>query len=140
MSGFDAIKIGWKDQEFTVPPERCMGLLAAIEEQLAPAGQGNVIEILSQPHKHHMTRLARAYAVALRYAGAPVSDESVYLSLAKQVSVGGIEGYAALRALSDGLLTMFFPEWSQEELGNEDGAATEPETTPAPTKTSSSAA
>ena len=121
MSGFDDIKIGWKEETFSVPADRCMGLLAALEEVLAPGQGQSVIDLLAQPHKAHMTKLAKAYGVALRYAGAAVTDQAVYLSLSREMQKGGTEGYLALRTLADGLLAMFFPEWSQVELGNEQG-------------------
>lgn len=120
MSGFDDITVGWKGTEYKVPPNKCMGLLARIEEVLAPTGGANdVITALTQPHRTHLTKLACAYASALRYAGCNVSDEEVYLSLAKDVSKGGPDGFEALSVLSQGIITMFFPDWAKDEPGAE---------------------
>jgi len=131
MSGFEPITIGWKGEDYTVPPTKCMGLLAALEEVLAPGQNNSAIEVLAQPHRAHMTKLAKAYATALRYAGCGVSDQEVYLSLAKGVAQGGAEGFEALKTLGDALLLMFFPEWQRQdtEAGNVSGAkAPEPAT------------
>lgn len=99
-----------------------MGLLARIEEVLAPGGQGDVMGQLARPERAHLTRLARAYAAALRYAGCEVGDEEVYLSLARDVMQGGKEGYAALFTLAQGLLLMFFPDWARDEQLAKDDA------------------
>lgn len=128
MSGFENVTIGWKGTGYSVPPDRCMGLLARIEEVLAPPGSGvNALDLLAQPHKAHLTKLARAYAVALRYAGCQVKDEEVYLSVSRDVMKGGQEGYHGILTLAHGLLFMFFPDWSRDEelaqgeAGNETG-------------------
>ncbi len=116
MAGFDDIRIGWKGQEYRVPPNKCMGLLAEIEDVLAPPGSPqSALELLGAPNKAHLTKLARAYAVALRYAGCPVTDEEVYLSLANSVMQGGAEGYEAILTLAAGLMAMFFPDWTAQE-------------------------
>lgn len=122
MSGFDDIQIGWKGRDYAVPATHCMELLGRIEEILAPPGSGqNVIDLLSQPHKAHMTKMSRAYATALRFAGCQVTDQEVYLSLAKGVMQGGAAGYGAILTLAQGLMLMFFPEWvADEELANGD--------------------
>lgn len=121
MSGFEPIVIEWKGTPFTVPPTRCMGLLAAVEEILAPGQNGSAIEVLANPHRAHLTKLARAYATALRYAGCPVSDEDVYLSLSSGIAKGGQDGFEALKTLGDAMLVMFFPSWSQVDQGEPSG-------------------
>jgi hypothetical protein len=154
MSGFDDIALSWKGKEYRVPPNRCMGLLAVIEEVLAPGGRGDILGMLGQPHRSHLTRLARAYAAALRYAGCktmqknaegtedlrPISDEEVYLSMARQMHVGGAEAVLALQTMASGLLSLFFPEWAAEEtLGKGEGEATaETEEAPTPSQTAPS--
>ena len=125
MSGFDDIKIGWKGAEYKVPSNRCFGLLARIEEVLAPAGSGlNAIDLLSDPRKAHLTKLVMAYGVALRYAGATVTDEEIYLSVSQEITKGGSAGFQGILTLSHGLLFMFFPDWAKNEpLAEDDGAA-----------------
>lgn len=123
MSGFDDITIGWKGEEKRIPPRKCMELLARIEEILAPSGSGtSVLEVLGNPHKAHLTKLARAYAVALRTAGFEVTDQEVFLSLARGVSQGGVNGYEAILTLAAGLTAMFFPDWVKDEPVAQDDA------------------
>lgn len=136
MSGFDDIKVGWKGAEYKIAPDRCMELLARLEEILAPRGSGlNILNILSKPHETHLTSWARAYGEALRYAGADVTDQDVYLSLSRDVVQGGVAGYQGILTLSQGIMFMFFPDWAQDEdlarqasEGNDDGAAPAPST------------
>lgn len=115
-NGFQPIEIDWKGTTYRVAPDQCMELLAMIESILAPPGSGQgILQVLGSPQTAHLTRLARAYAAALRFAGAEVSDQDVYLSLQRDVSKGGMEGYQAILALSGGLMAMFFPDWAEEE-------------------------
>lgn len=140
MAGFDDVAVSWRGTEYRVPANKCMGLLAAIEEQLAPGGRGDILGILGQPHKAHLTRIARAYGAALRYAGCmtmqgpegekvpkPITDEEVYLSLSREMQVGGVDAVRALQEMAGGLLMLFFPDWAADEaLGKQEG---EPEQT-----------
>ena len=123
MSGFESIKLGWKGEEKSIPPRKCMELLGHIEEILAPAGSGSsVLEVLGTPHKAHLTKLARAYAVALRTAGFDVTNEEVFLSLGRDVMQGGAKGYEAILTLAAGLSGMFFPDWLKDEQIVQDDA------------------
>lgn len=153
-SGFDDIALSWKGQEYRVAPTRCMGLLATIEEVLAPGGRGDILGMLGHPHKAHLTRIARAYAAALRYAGCqtmqpgqdgqptpkPISDEEVYLSMAREMQEGGATAVIALQQMAGGLLMLFFPDWSSEEdVGKDEGSEnTEAESAPTPSADRSS--
>jgi hypothetical protein len=143
MSGFDDIAMSWKGQEYRVPPNRCMGLLAAVEDVLAPGGRGDILGMLGNPHQAHLTRLARAYAAALRYAGCktmqagpdgtetlrPISDEEVYLSMSREMQQGGMHAVNQLQAMASGLLMLFFPDWAKEEpLGKTTGEAVDDQT------------
>jgi hypothetical protein len=135
MSGFEPIILEWKETEYTVPAHKCMGLLAAIEQVLAPDQNSSAIEILAQPHRAHLTKLARAHATALRYAGCPVTDEMVYLSLQRDVAKGGAEGFEALKTLGDALLIMFFPDWARDDdadTASGNAPAAKEEQTPSP--------
>lgn len=154
MASFENIEIRWRGVSYPVPPNRALGLLATIEEALAPGGQGNIIQMLANPQQTHMTRFARAYAGALRYAGCrvedqrtgekrPISDEDVYLHLQEQIVIGGEEGFIQLVELANGLLLMLFPSMAEQldengnlpdeegAEGNAPGAGSTP--TPAPT-------
>jgi len=77
MNIFEDIKLVWGGQEFTIPANRVMKCIAAVEE----------IITLGELHRFHatgavpMVRLSQAFAVALRHAGAKVTDEEVYLGM-----------------------------------------------------------
>jgi hypothetical protein len=74
MSCFDDITITWDEQEFVVKSNMVMGLIEAIEGIVTLE---EINEMLSSK-KIARTKLARAYASALSYAGAKVTSEDVY--------------------------------------------------------------
>ena len=73
MAVFQKITLGWREKDYVVPPERMLGLIAEIEEIIS------LPEIFGMIHgKHNMSKISRAYGAALRYAGAPTTDEEAY--------------------------------------------------------------
>ena len=81
MQGFDPVTFGWKGEEYTVEAERQLMLVAKIEDALSAGTGEQALTILLRPEGPPYARLACAYGAALRYAGADVSDEDVYLSM-----------------------------------------------------------
>ena len=96
MSGiFEPVHLTWKGHEYTVAADRVMRLIATLEEHVTLA------DLLSGRPPH--ARLAMAYADALRYAGAKVSEEEVYEALFQ-----GEEG-SRYTAVIQGVLMMMIP-------------------------------
>jgi hypothetical protein len=75
MAIFQPVTFGWGGKDYTVPAERALGLIAEIEEVMT------FIDLLVNRDKPNLSKLARAYGAALRYAGARVSDDEVYEGL-----------------------------------------------------------
>jgi hypothetical protein len=75
MAIFQPIVFGWCGQDYTVPADRALGLVAEIEEVVT------LFEIATMQVKPNTSKLARAFGAALRYAGAKVSDDEVYQGL-----------------------------------------------------------
>jgi len=77
MGAFDDIKIGWAGKEYTIPARKALGAIAQIEEVVTFA------ELLryAQAGQMPLAKISKAYATVLRYAGADVSEEDVYLGM-----------------------------------------------------------
>ena len=86
MQGFEDVTLGWQGVEYVVPANRQMMLIAKIEDALSGDSGRQALSILFQREGPPYTRLAGAYAAALRHAGAKVSDEEVYLSIMADIS------------------------------------------------------
>ena len=72
MSLFEPVTLTWKGQEYVVKPDQVMYLIAIVEDKitLRQLSSGDV----------PFSRTAQAFGAALRYAGAKVNDDEVYLS------------------------------------------------------------
>lgn len=123
QSKFDPIEVGWKGTQYQVPADKNFELLGRLEEILAPPGSfQSVLDVLGNPQRAHLTKLAQAYATALRMAGCPVSDMEVYQSLAQAVTQGAEDGFEMITTLAFGLGVMFFPAWAKDEPLAQDDA------------------
>lgn len=81
MQGFDDVTLGWGDKTYTIPANRQMGLVARIEDALSGDTGRQAISVLMQKEGPPYSRLAAAFGAALRYGGASVTDEEIYLSI-----------------------------------------------------------
>lgn len=81
MRGFEPVTLAWKGEEFTVPAENQLRLIAMIEDALSGASGEQAIAMLARPSGPSYSRLAAAYGAALRFAGASVTDDEIYLSI-----------------------------------------------------------
>lgn len=112
---FEPIKLTWKGAEFTIAPDRVLGCIAQIEEVL-PIGELARLSVGDLK----LAKLSRAFAVALRYAGAQVSDEEVYSGLF--TDLGG-DMYVKARAYVFALQAMMLPPEHLRKAGKEAAAA-----------------
>ena len=101
MSLFEPVTLTWKGEDFNVEPEKVMKLIAVIEEHISFYKLTN-----GEPPA---TSIAFAYGAALRYAGAKVTDEEVYVSL-----FGG-EGAGVSYAVSSLMMMMVPPSVIAEQ-------------------------
>jgi len=75
MPIFEEVTFKWRDQEYKIPPERVLKCIAAVES--AGVTLGHLLyhgSIASMP----IATLSGGLGVALRFAGAKVTDEEVY--------------------------------------------------------------
>lgn len=109
MHGFEEVKLGWQGEEFAVPPERQLMLIAKIEDALAGSSGRQAVDILLQPSGPPMARLSQAYGAALRYAGASVSDDEVYLSIMEDFASGKADAAVKVQSAIVALLAIVAP-------------------------------
>lgn len=81
MHGFEPVTLTWRGQNFTVPANQQLMLIAKIEDALAGENGDQAMGVLFRRQGPPHTRLAQAFGAALRYAGAKVTDDEVYLSI-----------------------------------------------------------
>jgi hypothetical protein len=74
---FQPVTLEWKGKAHTVPADRVMGLIAAVEDQVTLAE----LVTKTQEGRPPQARIAMGYAAALRYAGVKVEDQEVYGTL-----------------------------------------------------------
>jgi hypothetical protein len=88
MHGFEDVTIGWRGEQYVVPANRQMLLIAKIEDALSGDTGQQALTILFRKEGPPYTRLAAAYGAALRHAGAKVTDDEVYLSIMTDLAHG----------------------------------------------------
>ena len=118
---FEDIKLEWDGQEHTVPSDRVLPLIARIEEVLT---QYELAGYLNEPERISQSKLAQAYGAALRFSGAPVSDEDVYLGLYQA------ENFTQIAKTITSLMALMIPPKALGE-GNTNEKKPEPEKAPA---------
>ena len=111
MCIFNELNLNWKGAEYTVEADNILRLIAKVEDVITL----NELYSYSQRGAAPLAKLATAFGIVLRYAGAKVTDDEVYLSIVN----GGSD--AAIVATRTSLAMMLPPEELIE--GNESGKA-----------------
>jgi len=109
MQGFDDVVLGWKGEEFTVPANRMLMLVCKVEDALSGDDGEQALTVLMRRQGPPHARLAQAYGAALRFAGADVTDDDVYLSLQSELSKGGAAGVSAMQSAVLNLIAIVSP-------------------------------
>jgi hypothetical protein len=109
MAIFEEVRFGWNGREYKIPPDQVMRLLAQIED-VVTMGDLYRYSVSGRPP---LAKLATAYGLALRYAGANVSDEEIYVGMFK--SKGKELQTTVVRAIQ-ALLSLMVPPAALQEL------------------------
>jgi len=104
MGAFDDIPLEWDGVTYTIPANRVLGAVARIEDIITLHELGEYSARGTAP----MGKLAKAYGAVLRYAGADLSDEDVYLGMFS----GGVSPEAMMVAIN-GLVGIMVPPAEQ---------------------------
>lgn len=124
MQGFEEVTLSWAGEDYTVPADRQMMLVAIVEHHISlnPVTGENEppLAVLFRRGGVPFTRLAFALGAALRYAGAKVTDDEIYLSI--QDDLANKEGRDKARASHDiiiAILSIISPPASRMLAGDE---------------------
>ena len=110
MQGFDPVTLTWLGKDYTVPAKSQLMLIARIEDALGGPQGEQAVTVLFRPNGAPHTRLAAAYGAALRYAGAQVTDEEVYLSIHEDIAQKSPQAVAmTMQTMLAGLLAIISP-------------------------------
>jgi len=82
-SVFEPVKIKWDGEEYEIPANRVMGLIERIEDHISFADLGG--------KNPKIGKISRAWAEVLRYAGAAVSDDEIYMQMFDGATGGQIQ-------------------------------------------------
>lgn len=127
MKGFEPVTLQWSGENFTVPADRQMMLIATIEDALSGPTGGQALHVLMRPEGPPYSRLACAYGAALRHAGANVTDDDVYLAIMGDFAGGEGDTAARVQAAILGLLAIIAPPISRAIHGDGSGKKPKPE-------------
>lgn len=111
MGVFDDVQLAWNGKDFAIPSNRVLGAIARIEEHITLPELAGYAERGTAP----LAKLAQAYGAVLRFAGATVSDDDVYLGMFG--AAGGDKQSSIVIALQH-LMQMMVPN-AERLKGNE---------------------
>src|SRR5690606_11438244 len=106
MAIFEDIELEWEGREYRIPSNKVMKTIAAIEDVITLDEVQRYAERGTAP----LAKIACAYAVALRMAGARVSDDEVYAGMFK------VKDQAVVITAITGLLSMMVPSDVLKEI------------------------
>ena len=112
MGIFKDVTLTWQGEEYTVPSNKVMQLIAKIEDCVT-------LQELSKEGGARLSRISQAYMVALNHAGCKVEQDEVYASMF------GETGADSISAAVTGLLMMMLPPGDyQPDMGKTKATAT----------------
>ncbi|MEM9523644.1 MAG: hypothetical protein AAF982_06575, partial [Pseudomonadota bacterium] len=109
MKGFEPVTLTWRGASFTVKAEDQLRLIAEIEDALSDSKGTPAVLSLMRPGGPGYARLSAAYGAALRYAGADVTDQDIYLSINEELSEGDPTAAIRMQNAIIGLLAIVSP-------------------------------
>jgi hypothetical protein len=122
MSGFDPVTITWRGVDYTIPPNRQLGLIRQIEIALAGDTGLQAISVLFRREGPPHSLLAMAFAAALRYAGCQVTDDEIYLHIHSDIAnKSRDEAAATMQTMLMALLSIISPPAARSLAGQSAG-------------------
>lgn len=100
MGAFDDIPLEWAGKPYLIPAHKVLGAIARVEDVLTL----NELQAFRMRGGVPMAKLSQAYGVALRYAGAAVTDTDVYLGMFQ----GNTDADAVVSSIQN-LIAMMIP-------------------------------
>lgn len=121
MAGFDDVTLEWGGQGYRIPAREVLRVVCLVEDALILHPDENAIDVLLR--KRPPARIARAFEVALRAAGAPVAEGEVHLEMMQALAEGSPDAFRATMEAVLALLALMAPPLHSRLLGtgSEDG-------------------
>lgn len=121
MKGFEDVTIGWRGDTFTVPADRQLMLIAEIEDALT-VGSKTAMEVLLSPSGPGHAKLSMAYGAALRFAGADVSNDEIYLSIMNDLANRDVDAVVKVQSAVMALISIISPPiaFAISEMGDDE--------------------
>tara|TARA_R110000772_G_scaffold209574_5_gene320131 strand:+ start:194 stop:583 length:390 start_codon:yes stop_codon:yes gene_type:complete len=119
MNGFSDVKISWKGDEFTIPANSTLMLIAQMESILSGDTGEQAISVLLRAGGPPHSALAMAYGAALRHAGCEVTDGEIYLSIQADLAENSTDAMVKVNASIVGLLGIMSPPLASKVLGDD---------------------
>lgn len=109
MIGFEDVTLSWGGEDYVVPANEQLELIARLEAAISDEGGHSAVVRLMQPGGPSTARLAKGYGAALRYAGAKVTDNDVYLRIDEDLAGAGGDFHIKVTGYIMGLLAIMSP-------------------------------
>lgn len=109
MHGFEPVTLTWKGEEYVVPADKQLLLIAKIEDALGGEQGENPVFALTRSGGPKLSSLSVAYAAALRYAGAEVSAAEVYNAIDQEMFSGELDAVSVAQEKCLELLAIVSP-------------------------------
>jgi len=117
MGAFDDVKLAWRGKDYLLPADRVFDVACRIEEIITiPALCKSLAD-----NNPSFTKVAMAYGIALRAAGAKVSDEQIYAGM-----FGSDEQRNEVSAAAQALLAVLMPKDAIDKVTRDGAGATAP--------------
>jgi len=123
MHGFEDVTLSWQGAQYVVPANRQLMLIAKIEDALSAEGTEQAISVLFRREGPPHSRLAGAFGAALRFAGAKVTDEDIYLAIQSDIAQKSPADVAlALQVMVFSVISIISPPAARMISGEADAA------------------
>lgn len=117
MHGFKDVTLSWGGESYTVPADRQLMLIAELEDSLRGQSGLPAVSVLLQRGGPSFARLSAAFGTALRYAGAQVTDDEIYLSMQEDFAQESAEVADKVQTAVIGLLSIISPPMARQFSG-----------------------
>lgn len=109
MQGFEDVTISWDGEDYVIPANRQLMLIAKMEDALAGGTGQQAISVLLRPEGPPYARVAMAFGAALRFGGAVVTDDEIYLKMMDDLAHDKAEAVIAVQGAIMALLSIVSP-------------------------------
>lgn len=120
MRGFEDVTLSWQGRDFVVPANRVFELVRRVETTIMD-GKPTAAFVLLLNNAVPQSVLAMAYSEALRFAGADVTAEEVYLTVMNGFATNAADAAISVQQAIIGLLCIIAPPMAYEILSPDGG-------------------